>query len=206
MRRSSGRPGPHPEPPDDLDTRELPIIVRTAVWFRIYSAVYEPLYFGRSGRNRFDDPLAQFGVLYLGSDPHCSFIETFGQDPGKDYVTVSSLRKRSLCQVEFHRPLQLVDLTGPGLAWLGADGRLCSGDHAVAQRWSRALWRHPSKPDGLIYRARHDPSRSCLALYERAADAARVTPLGSLLDRRHTALLAEILGAYRFGLVDDGGI
>jgi len=99
----------------------------------------------------------------------------------------------------------LVDLTGSGLARLGTDERLCAGDHGVTQQWTLALWAHPSHPDGLLYRARHDPSRYSLALYDRVADAVRATPWGSLSDAHNRATIADLLGAYTFALVDDQG-
>jgi hypothetical protein len=53
------------------------------------------------------------------------------------------------------------------------------------------------------YRARHDPSRVCLALYDRAADAVCASHQGSLLAPSNTALLADMLEVYNFGLIDD---
>lgn len=162
---------------------------------------HEPLYFGSSGNNRFDAPDGQFGILYVAADAHCAFIETFGQSTGICVVTATALTERCLSRIETNGELLLVDLTGSGLARLGADERLCAGDHSVAQRWALALWAHPSRPDGLLYRARHDPSRLAIALYDRSAKALRVASQGNLLDPRNTALLADILDTYSFGLL-----
>lgn len=97
-----------------------------------------------------------------------------------------------------------IDLTGRGLAWIGADERLCVGEHEVAQRWALEFWRHPSRPDGLYYRARHDLSRFCVAIFDRAADALHVSRQGSLLDSEQVSLLADILDTYTFGLIEEG--
>ena len=70
--------------------------------------------------------------------------------------------------IETTEPLRLVDLTGPGLPRLGADARLADGDHQVSQAWSAAFHGHPDRPDGILYRARHDPSRFAVAIFERA--------------------------------------
>jgi hypothetical protein len=180
----------------------LPLLDLTGSWFRIHRCHYEPLYFGRTGENRFDSPGGEYGILYCAGDAHGAFIETFG-DLGRHVLTMSHVAERCLSRIEAARPLAVVDLTGPGLARLGADERLCAGDHAVAQRWALALWAHSSHPDGLYYRARHDPSRFCLALYDRAADAVRASRQGSLLEPANTALLADILEVYNFGLIDD---
>jgi hypothetical protein len=101
------------------------------------------------GKNRFDAPQAEYGVLYAGKDIPCAFIETFGRDMGKRFVTEAELRLRGLARIEIASPLRLVDVTGEGLARLSADGRLCTGDLAVAQRWALALYHHPARPDGI---------------------------------------------------------
>ena len=110
---------------------------------------------------------------------------------------------RGLARIESNRPLRLVDLTGAGLARLGADERLCAGDYDVAQRWALALFRHPERPDGLYYRSRHDPSRLCIAIYERAQAALTAARLGGLAGPALATQLAELLDTYRFALVDD---
>ncbi len=131
------RPGPHPEPPIDLAQRPLPLLSTDRIWFRVYRLQHEPLYFSRSGNNRFDSPAGEYGVLYLGQDEHYAFVGTFGHATGVRFVTMTALRARGLVRVEVRRPLRLVDLTGPGLAHLGADERLCAGDYDVpsAGRW-----------------------------------------------------------------------
>jgi hypothetical protein len=52
------------------------------------------------------------------------------------------------------------DLTGAGLAQIGAGGRLTAVTRRVGQQWSHAIWRHPAAVDGILYRVRHDPRRS----------------------------------------------
>ncbi len=199
---SRSRPGQHPEPPPDLSRRQLPTITSNGPWFRLHKNNREPLHFGSTASNRFDAPAREYGILYLGSDPHCAFIETYGQSTCINIVTASALIGRCISRVEAMRPLTLVDLTGPGLAQLGADERLCAGEHIVARRWALAIWNHPSRPDGLYYRARHDPSRFCVALYDRAASVLNAIRQGSLLHPNQIALLADILDTYSFGLLE----
>jgi hypothetical protein len=136
-------------------------------------------------------------VLYLAADIACAFIETFGQATGENLVTVAALEERVVSRVIVRQPLSLVDLTGVGLAQLGADGRLCTGDHALAQRWASALWAHPQRPDGVLYRARHDPSRLCAALFDHLRDNLDAIRLGRAIDYPR---LDELLATYRFGL------
>jgi hypothetical protein len=206
------RPGPHPEPSSDLATRSLPLrtIPAGERWARIHRLRYDPLYFGRTGDYRFDDPAGEYGVLYVGRDVPCAFIETFGQrsaaasahNARRRVLTTAGLAARGLALIEFRRPLRLVDVTGPGLHLIGADGRLTTGDYRIAQRWSRALWQHPRQPDGILYRSRHDPEQICAAIYERAREAVQAHQLGSLSGAAAVPLLAPSLDLYGYVVID----
>ena len=199
---SAGIPGPHPGPPDTLHERGLPrfdIAGAPPPWFRLYPVGHDPLHFGRHPRGRFNAPAGEFGVLYLATDPFGAFIETYGQATGVREITPAELAIRALCRIATARPLALADLTGPGLARIGADARLCTGDHEISRRWALALWAHPGRIDGLVYRARHDPDCLSIAVFDRAADAIIAEPLDTLL--RQPALLARILDRYGFGVL-----
>ena len=87
----------------------------------------------------------------------------------------------------------------PGLARIGADERLCSGSHRVAQVWSLSLWSHPDQPDGILYRARHDPERLSVAIYDRASQGLTTQALGPLIDMGDE--IFAILDHYNFGLM-----
>ena len=159
------------------------------------------LHFGRSGGERFDAPGHEFGVLYVGRDAHCAFIETFGREGPLQPIRLDQLAARALARIDTARALRLVDLTGRGLARIGADARLATGDHEISQAWSRALHDHPSRPDGLYYRSRHDPSRRCAVVFDRAARRLTGSSLGSLTDPTNAPLLAELLDGYGFSLI-----
>jgi hypothetical protein len=195
-------PGPHPDPPPDLASLAPAIYVTRRSWFRIHPIDREPLYFGRAMNNRFDAPAGEYGVLYLAQNEHCAFIETFGQATGIRAVTITALSAKGLARVETSRDIRLIDLVSTGgLARIGADGRLCDGDHQIARRWSQALRDHPSRPDGLYYRARHDPSLTACALFDHVTDALAATKLGPLSNPRNAVLLADILNTYGFSLI-----
>ena len=119
----------------------------TAGIFRLHRAGLSPLYFGRTGDNRFDAPDGTFGVLYAGEDEYCCFSETCGQTTGIASVSGAYLDERHLAEMKLTAPMSLIDLaTSGGLARIGADGRLMDGSHAVAQRWSAACAStHPSR-------------------------------------------------------------
>lgn len=197
-------PEHHPEPPTDLSTRSLPIVTLSKPWFRIHQTKYSPLYFGVTGENRFTAPDKEYGILYMGDDEECCFIETFGQSTGINTITTSALNKVSISRIESMRSLKFVDLTGAGLAQLGADARLTTEfPHNVARRWALALWQHPDSPDGIYYRARHDPSRFAAAIYDRAGDALQSVIVANLSSAAYAKKLGAILDNYKFGLLPD---
>jgi RES domain len=191
--------GGHPEPSADLARRKLPLATFRGPWYRIHRSRLAPLHFGNSGGNRFDAPNKEFGVLYAGRDTHCAFIETFGHATGVRLVEARELSQRGLAELTPRRPLRLVDLRGAGLARIGADASLTAGpDYDLAHRWSVVLRSHPQKPDGIAYRARHDPERICAALFDQVKPLLAVRSLGRLdsdPDR-----LADLLDTYEFGL------
>lgn len=196
-------PGEHPEPPRDLETSE-PLLAELSmgtILSRLRARGRSPLFFGRTGGNRFDSPDRSYGVLYAGLDEYCSFIETFGQITGIRTVTSTALEGRHLAQIELLRPMKLIDLSNSGgLARVGADARLFSGSHAVAQRWSAAFREHPVKPDGILYPARHDAARNACAIYECLPSVFKLHTKGSLLEHQHVALLGAILDCYDFAI------
>jgi hypothetical protein len=197
-------PGAHPDAPPDL-ARRRPILFEGRLrWHRIHAGGSRALYFGRERKSRFDAPAGEYGVLYVGEDAHTAFVETFGRETGIDAVTRSALRRAALSTMASRRPLRLIDLAATGgLARIGADGRLCTGDHAISRRWSKALYVHPSKPDGILYPARHDLARWAVALFDRARRDLVVESTTLLSDPKLARLLADILDTYGFGVIED---
>jgi RES domain len=193
----------HPDPPADPASLRLLIQRVSYGGCRIHSVHHGPVFFGASPMNRFDAPAGEFGVLYLGKDAHCAFIETFGHETGRTpFVTETELRARAVSFVHTRRPLRLADLRAEGLARMGADAELTTGsDYELSRRWALAIHNHPRAPDGILYRARHDPARTSLALFDRAEKDIVAVPAGTLLEPKHAGLLASILDTYGYGLV-----
>lgn len=192
---------PHPEPPGDLSKRRLPLVHRGGEWLRIHNIKHGPIYFGRSGANRFDAPGDKYGVLYVGATCEAAFIETFGHATGVNFVQQTELDVRAISVIGITRDLALVDLTGQGLARIGADERLSSGSQITGRLWSVALYEHPSKPDGLLYRARHDPSQLCAALFDRTQSNLVLKSTAPLGEPAFVDQLLGLLHRYDFGLV-----
>jgi len=195
-------PGPLPSPPGDLGERALPLRTIERSWFRFHAPGRAPVHFGRKAENRFNAPGGEFGVLYLAADPAGAFIEVFGRVSGPRVVTPGQLARRNLAEVRPPRSLRLVNLIGAGLARIGADARLFAGEHEVARRWTAALHWHPQAPDGILYPARHDPSRQAAAVFNRVKGKFRTRSLGRLDEQRNRALLAELLDRYGFGWIE----
>ena len=191
---------PHPEPSKDIFAARLPFTKLKCAWYRIHKLKHGPLYFGTKCGFRFDAPRGEFGVCYVGKSREAAFIEIFGQPTGNRFVQISELRIRGLTRIDTLRPLQLVNLTGAGLPQIGADQRLCSGCHSVSRRWSAALHSNRHKPDGLLYRARHDPSQICAALFDRAAPKLRARTTIIMADTAFEPRLLELLDRYNFGV------
>jgi hypothetical protein len=192
------QPKPHPEPPQDLATRQLSLIEMDQCWFRIHQTQYSPLYYGRSSSGRFNAPAGEYGVMYLAEKPQGAFIETLGSETGIRLISEGELLKRCISTLSCQRSLKLIDLTGAGLAHIGADARLCSGDHKLDQRW---LWQHPAQIDGIYYRARHDQSQYCAVIFDRAQSVFEIQLTQGLFERSFQGKLADILDDYDFGLI-----
>jgi hypothetical protein len=202
------QPGDHPLPHSVL-TSQTPLIFtvkKGTMLYRHHLAGKDPVYFGASGRNRFDDPDCPashaFGVLYVGEDPHCCFIESCGSTTGVPAVSGAYLEARAMATLELTKDLRFLDLfsTG-GLTRIGADGRLFTGSYKIAQQWSRALRAHPSKPDGIRYPSRHDHTRVAYAIYSCPTSAFKVGSLGSLMAPGNRSLLNDILTLYKVELL-----
>ena len=174
-------------------------------WMRIHAQGGNALWFGPgSGRrpiHRFDDPDGRFRVCYFGTTLEVCFAETFLRNPPVRILALDDLAGRSIATVEVRRDLQLVPIHGSSLARLGVTAELASGiDYAGSQLWSRALWEHNDKPDGILYRSRHDDSALCVAVYDRAKDGLAIVGDRSLAEDDRQ--LARLLRRYGLGLTN----
>jgi len=139
-------------------------------------------------------------VLYAADDAHCAFIEVFEQPMTWRSLDRTVIEERSLAVLMTTRPLNLIDLTAEGLARISADARLTTGDHAIAQRWALALFNCSADIDGILYRARHDPSRLTVAVFDRAAESMLVESSVGLLDPHLIELTAGIIETYGYAV------
>lgn len=191
--------------PDLYLPKRLPLsrVRAGACFMRIHARTRNALWFGpaagRSAIHRFDDPDGRFRVCYLATTMETCFAETFLRNPPVRILSLEDLAERSIATIEVRRELRLVPIHGPGLVRLGVTAEIASSnDYAVSQLWSRALWQHPDKPDGILYRSRHDDSALCVAVYNRAKDGLVVIRDESLVEDAQG--LARVLKRYGVGL------
>jgi hypothetical protein len=206
-----------PEPPGDLARRELPLVTLADRGLTLYRShrldrPYSPVAFNfQPIADRFNAPNGEYGVLYLASDPFGAFIETFGASMataslGLRLVSETDLARRCLCRIDVDADpaaIRLVNLAdGHGLVRLGIDGRVSTTKQRhITRQWALELWRHPQRPDGILYRSCHDPERLSVVLFDRVGDILRSTCERNLL--RDTRQLAAILDYYAVGLDPD---
>jgi hypothetical protein len=166
----SAEPAP-PLPPADLARRPLPIEEMPAgtLWWRIHQQKHDPLFFGplpgQPPQHRFDAPDGSFRVCYLGTSEDASFAESFFRGPGL-ILEEGDLELRAFSQIQNTHSLRLVQMHGPGLARLGGTAAVASGPYGVSQQWALALHNHADRPDGILYRARHDDDLFCAAVFD----------------------------------------
>lgn len=174
-------------------------------WLRIHSRTKSAIWFGPAAGyppvNRFDDPDSQFKVCYLGTTIDICFAETFLRNPPVRILSLADLESRAVATIRTRRDLRLVPLHGPNLAKIGVTAEIASStDYAHSQEISRRLWEHPDKPDGILYRARHDDSNICVCLFDRAKTAMRTVAESSLTQDLNQ--LSRLLVQYGLGLTN----
>ena len=203
--RKSEPPGPPPAPPTDLGTRTLKSIRigPGAILCRIHRTKQEALYFGRETelhrRQRWDSPDASYGVCYMAEEDHIAFVETLLRDLSRKDVSETELEIRSITRLRVRLPLRLVAMHGKYLRGNGADGSVVQGPYPNCWKWSEALHGHPSEPDGIYFRARHDDSGFSIALFERAGERVEEIESTELLDARMWRTLGGWLDRYGLG-------
>jgi RES domain len=192
-----------PSPPADIASRTpllVPVPASTDL-YRFYSVIHEPIFFDRSDLGRLNAPDGTYGVLYASATARGAFAETFLRTPGFTLLERGQIQRKGCIRFRVRRQLRMVMLYGPGLARIGATAEVTHGGlpYTIPQRWSSALHAHPTKLEGIAYRARHDDDELCYAIFDR---------VGAHLEevQRETELLNqnwfyELFDVYGVGLV-----
>lgn len=189
------------EPPADLARRKLPLRTIKGSLYRIHRSLDNWRHFGKTKFERFDDPLAKYGVLYAAIQPEAAFAEVFLRNLSWMVISEQDLVDRSISAFAA-ASLRCVDLTGEGLRKLSCDNRISTEKpyHTVGL-WSRALHNHPQRPDGIICRSRHNPRFKCLALFDRCDRRLVDEATDALMGKAWRAWTAGQLKKYNLALV-----
>lgn len=165
-----------PLPPPDIATRRPKIVAlpkgRPLHRFHTYGPNrFGPLFFDTTLSGRLNAPDGRYGVLYTAERRAGAFAESFLRKPGAQVLDSALMAIKAHAELRPRRHLFLAQLTGPGLAVLGATAEVTHGGlpYDVPQAWSSALHDHPKDLDGIAYRARHDDAEICYALFDRCA-------------------------------------
>lgn len=179
------------ELPDRLDlvpSADLP----ASVW-RMHRRSDGPIWFGKGAAYRFDDPHGAlpgaFGVLYAGYTADGAFVEAaLRQGIGRPRpIALAYLRLRQLTRLSLPAGLRLLRLYGPGLAANRANAAISAAGpgesayglapnvaandaYVLSQAYARAACEHPQRPDGIVYRCKHDNDELAIALFARAGE------------------------------------
>jgi len=190
-----------PLPPTDLPSRKLPLVTVKGPLYRIHRTVHYWRHFGKNASERFDDPMKQYGVLYVSTQTEAAFAEVFLRTLSLMVVDEVDLRSRSLASFAANS-LRCVDLTGSGLRKLSCDNRISTEKpYTTVGLWSRALYTHPQRPDGIIYRSRHNPRFRCLALFDRCVAKLSAGSGEELMGVTRRAWTSDQLSRYDLSLV-----
>jgi hypothetical protein len=144
MTRPDDPPTP-PDPPPDLDRRELPLteLPPPVDWYRIHPAGTDPRFFGpdprRPPKNRFDAPGGEYGTLYLGETFAACFAEVFPRQRSGMLLTAARIESSQASLGSIRRPLGIVRLHGEELAQIGATSASLDGGYDRSRRWAQAF-------------------------------------------------------------------
>jgi hypothetical protein len=193
--------GKLPAPSADLASRELPLTRATGPLYRVHRASFSGLFFGKSGHFRFDDPQQQFGVLYAALKPEAPFAEALLRQLKQMLILESALAERALSVINV-TPISCVNLTAHGLRRLSCDNRIADElPYRMPGLWSRAFFEHPQKPAGILYRSRHNPQLTCVAVFSSFEKQLKLETTTGLVDPALRAWTGKQLTRYRLLLL-----
>jgi hypothetical protein len=193
-----------PRPPPDLASRELPLTRIVGPLYRIHQTKLSAMHFGKDGRSRFDDPQNGYGVLYAALKPEAAFAECFLRQLRWMLIEEKALAERALSLVTV-TPIFCVNLTGHGLRRLSCDNRISDElPYDTPREWSRAVFEHPQKPGGILYRSRHNPPLTCVAIFSSFEKRLRLKKTTPLMGPELRAWTGKLISRYRMALISQG--
>lgn len=175
----------------------------------------DPLYYGRDGTNRYDDPARAYGVLYLGRELPTALMESVFHKhqwlaDTKRSITLKEIQSRLVRAVGVLDDLRLADLTASGVmaGYFGLNlEQLASRSYTHTQRVStrvHAMFGDDDHPlfDGVLYPSRNNYPAASIALFERAKAKVGVIEDIDLVDHVDWSRFVD---TYRIGVEPDPG-
>ena len=141
--------------------------------FRIHHQDNGAIWFGPKPGSppayRFDASGGQYRVMYAAASIDGSFVETILHGKaGVQIVSKAFVDLRAWTIITSVRPLTLMKLYDDGLFWHRTDASVSAAhDYTEPRRIALAAYLEDPSVDGLTYRARHDNSELCYALFDR---------------------------------------
>ena len=173
-----------------------------------------PLYYGRDGTNRYDDPARAYGVLYLGQDLSTALMESVFHKhhwiaDTKRSIALKEVQSRMVRAVGVLDGLRLADLTTDrvmaGFFGLNLE-QLASRDYTHTQQVSAQVhaMREGDGPlfDGILYPSRNNYPAASIALFDRASKKVKVFADIDLVDHVDWS---RFVADYRIGVEPDPG-
>lgn len=164
---------------------------------------------GKEPSRRFDDPNlddSRYGVMYAGEDAGVCFLETISRNntrsafiaQGTDEtqyqqcsVDEAEIEKYNLFLIVARKLLVFADLSK--IEHSPTTGNTIP--YPECQQWSRSIWEHSDKVDGICYRSWQDRNKYSYAIFDRATDFQSIR-LGNLLEQNNIPLLESITEKY----------
>jgi hypothetical protein len=151
--------------PADPPVAEL--AVQTVLW-RVHPRGYGALWFGRTGRYRFDAPGGEYGVCYFGASLGVAILETVVRVKGVRFIPRADLVAGNGSSAAPSVPLRMLQLEGVGLPSFGVSAHEVTGpDYADCRNLALRVWREHPELDGIQFRSRWD-NGLCWAVFDRA--------------------------------------
>lgn len=168
-------------PPADFAARfKIPISPPAArPWWRLALTSRPALvdWDERPGATRFVSAAGGYEILYLAQDKRTAFWEVYANRllplAERDRVLPPGvLADRQWVKFDLPSDLRVFDATKiANVRAIGASNACFHGEWPVSQAWAEALWHHPQRVDGILYRSDKNTPRRCVAIFRRAGRA-----------------------------------
>lgn len=104
-----------PLPPANLSSRvpEIIPLAQGVIVERFFTkgdskTAYDPMYFDRTRKGRWNAPDGSYGVLYTAAQLRGAFAETFLREPGRTLLPLDLIHQKARVRLQITRELKLI--------------------------------------------------------------------------------------------------